>query len=218
VNERPYLEHDRFIIRQRIRLVSNRYELYRAGPNGEELELIGFVQQKIAALKEDIRAYTGPDKQSELFRIKARQVFDPRARYKVTDGEGNHIGELGKDFARSLTRSTWRIYSPDGREIAWAKERSLFRALLRRLQGLFGFIPIVGELLELIPIRYHFDFFLTADPELTGPTKPAPIGSLERLFGLRDRYLLDLSGDVERRIDRRVALALAVGMDAMQAR
>jgi uncharacterized protein YxjI len=196
---------DRFILRQRIRLVGNQYEIFLAADGDQEGALVGFVQQKIAALKEDLRAYTGPDKAEELFRIKARQAFDPAARYKVTDAAGEHIGELSKDFARSLARSTWRIYSPGGDELAWAHERSLVRALIRRFIGL---VPFIGELLELLPIRYHFDFY----------TGEKPIGALERLFGLRDRYVLDLSGDEQRLIDRRVALALAVGMDALQAR
>jgi hypothetical protein len=42
------------------------------------------------------------------------------------------------------------------------------------------------------------------------------IGGLERILGLRDRYRLDVSGDAERRIDRRVVLALAVGMDVLR--
>jgi uncharacterized protein YxjI len=199
-------QQDRFVIRQRLRLVGNQYEIHLpAGDGTEEGELVGFVQQKIAALKEDLRAYTGPDKAQELFRIKARQVFDPTARYKVTDSAGEHIGELSKDFARSLARSTWRIYSPNGQELAWAHERSLLRALIRRFIGL---VPVVGEFLELLPIRYHFDFY----------AGEKPIGRLERLFSVRDRYVLDLSGDEQRGIDRRVALALAVGMDALQAR
>jgi uncharacterized protein YxjI len=197
---------DRFIIRQRLRLVGNQYEISLPADDGtKEGELVGFVQQKIAALKEDLRAYTGPDKTQELFRIKARQVFDPTARYKITDSAGEHIGELSKDFVRSFARSTWRIYSPDGQELAWAHERSLARALLRRFIGL---VPFVGEFLELLPIRYHFDFY----------AGEKPIGWLQRMFSVRDRYMLDLSGDEQRRIDRRVALALAVGMDALQAR
>lgn len=203
----PALAHqDRFILRQRLRLVGNQYEIYLpAGGEDKEGERVGFVQQKMVALKEDLRAYTGPDKTEELFRIKARQVFDPAARYEVTDAAGNHIGELGKDFARSLARSTWRIYSPDGQELAWAHERSLARALYRRFIAL---IPLIGELLELLPVRYHFDFY-------AGEKR---IGGLERLFSFHDRYVLDLSGDEQRSIDRRVALALAVGLDALQAR
>ena len=109
------------------------------------------------------------------------------------------IGELKKEFKRSLARSTWRVYAPGGdAEVMWATERSLVRSVLRRLISLGGFIPIVGDILALIPIRYHFDF-------IAGERN---VGSFERRFGLRDRYILDLSGDAERRIDRRVAIAL----------
>ena len=144
----------------------------------------------------------------ELFRVKARQRFDPRARYRVTDARGVEIGELGKVFRRSLARSTWRIYSPEGNEIAWAAERSLFRSLLRRLIGLAGLIPLVGNLIELIPILYHFDFY-RGDEQ---------VGSLDQRLGFRDRYVLDVSGDRERAIDRRLTIGLAVAMDALQAR
>jgi uncharacterized protein YxjI len=200
---------DRFTIRQRVRLVGNRYEVRAAGPGDEEGELVAFVQQKTFALKEDLRFYADEGKTRELFRLKARQRFDPTARYKVTDAAGMEIGELAKAFRRSLARSTWRVYTPGGgEEIAWATERSLFRSLLRRLLSLGGFIPIVGDLLGLIPIRYHFDFF-------AGERK---LGHFERLFGLRDRYVLDLTADAEHVLDRRVAIALAVAMDALQAR
>jgi hypothetical protein len=37
-------------------------------------------------------------------------------------------------------------------------------------------------------------------------------------FKLRDVYTIDLSGDPERTLDRRLVLAIAVGMDALQAR
>jgi hypothetical protein len=49
--------------------------------------------------------------------------------------------------------------------------------VLRRLLSLGGFIPLVGDLLGLIPIRYHFDFFI-GDRD---------VGGLERKFGIRDR-------------------------------
>jgi uncharacterized protein YxjI len=200
---------DRFTIRQRVRLVGNRYEVRVARSGDEEGELAAFVQQKTFALKEDLRFYADEAKTSELFRVKARQAFDPRAKYKVTDADGREIGELKKEFKRSLARSTWRVYEAGGeQEVMCATERSLFRSLLRRALSLGGFIPIVGDILGLIPIRYHFDFF----------TGERTVGSFERRFGIRDRYILDLSGDAERRIDRRVAIALSVAMDALQAR
>jgi hypothetical protein len=41
---------------------------------------------------------------------------------------------------------------------------------------------------------------------------------MDRKFQLRDRYVLDLAGDTERRLDRRLAVALAVGLDTLQNR
>jgi uncharacterized protein YxjI len=199
---------DRFTIRQRVQLVGNRYEVRRALADDKEGELVAFVQQKTFALKEDLRFYADEAKQHEVFRLKARQRFDPRASYRIADANDTEIGELKKEFKRSLARSTWRVYTPGGDEVMWATERSLVRSLLRRALSLGGFIPIVGDILALIPIRYHFDF-------LAGERQ---VGSFERRFGLRDRYILDLSGDTEHRVDRRVAIALAIAMDALQAR
>ena len=114
-------------------------------------------------------------------------------------------------FGKSLLRSTWRLLDPAGNVIGWAQERSFGVALFRRL---VGFIPYVGDLADWLPIRYHFDYHLGSDESGDGPR----IGGLERLISFRDRYVLDLSGDEQRALDRRLCVALAVGMDALQAR
>lgn len=44
------------------------------------------------------------------------------------------------------------------------------------------------------------------------------IGHLNRKFQLRDRYVLDLAGDHERRLGRRLGIALAIGLDTLQNR
>jgi uncharacterized protein YxjI len=199
-------DHDRFFLSQRIRPMVNQYEVSTLGDDGKSAgEPVCFVEQKRMKLKEDLRAFVDDTKTAEVFRIKAQQVWDPRARYDVTDADGGHIGQLQKVFGKSLLRSTWRIYDAEGTDVAWARERSLFVALIRRLIGL---VPLIGEFLELLPIPYHFDYFLGEER----------IGSLERILGVRDRYRLDAAGDSERLLDRRVVLALAVGMDALQAR
>ncbi len=198
--------HDRFFLLQRIRPIVNQYEVSTLGPDAKSAgEPVCFVEQKRMKLKEDLRAFTDDSKTSEVFRIKAQQVWDPRARYDITDASGQPVGQLAKVFGKSLLRSTWRIYDTAGNEIAWARERSLFVALFRRL---VGFIPFIGGFADWLPIPYHFDYFI-------GDQR---IGGLERILGVRDRYRLDVSGDAERTVDRRVALALAVGMDALQAR
>jgi hypothetical protein len=194
---------DRFFIQQRVRPMVNQYEVSTLAEDGKSpLEQVCFVEQKRMKLKEDLRAFTDESKTTEVFRIKARQVFDPRARYDVTDPADQPLGQLQKVFGRSLLRSTWRLHDAEGNELGWARERSMFVALFRRLAG---FIPYVGD---FIPVPYHFDYFVGEER----------IGGLERILGVRDRYRLDVSGDAERKLDRRVVLALAVGMDALQAR
>jgi hypothetical protein len=198
--------HDRFFLRQRIRPMINQYEVSTLGADGKSAgEPVCFVEQKRMKLKEDLRAFTDDSKSSEVFRIKARQIWDPRARYDVTDNSGLQVGQLQKVFGRSLLRSTWRIYDSAGAEVGWAQERNLVVALVRRF---IGFVPFIGAFADWVPIPYHFDYFMGNER----------IGGLERILGLRDRYRLDVSGDAERTIDRRVVLALAVGMDALQAR
>ena len=198
--------HDRFFLSQRIRPMINQYEVSVLGPDGRSAgQPVCFVEQKRMKLKEDLRAFTDDSKATELFRIKAQQVFDPRARYDVTDAHGRPVGQLAKVFGRSLLRSTWRLYDAAGNQVAWARERNLFVALFRRF---VGFVPFVGGFADWLPIPYHFDYFVGDER----------IGGLERILGVRDRYRLDVSGDAGRVIDRRLVVALAVGMDALQAR
>jgi uncharacterized protein YxjI len=61
---------------------------------------------------------------------------------------------------------------------------------------------------EWVPIPYNFD--LLQDERV--------IGHLNRKFQLRDTYVLDLTGDHEHKVDRRLAIALAIGLDALQNR
>jgi uncharacterized protein YxjI len=67
----------------------------------------------------------------------------------------------------------------------------------------------VGDFADWLPIAYHFDF-------IRGEEK---LGEHNRkLWSFRDVYTIDMSGDPQHTIDRRLILANAVGMDALQAR
>jgi uncharacterized protein YxjI len=186
---------DRFVIDQLIRPMVN---LYRISANGQP---IAFVRQKRLAIKEDIRFFADEDEQDELFRLKARALMEFGGRYDVTTPDGERIGVLGKVFGKSLLRSTWQVLDADEQELAVAKERSVPVAILRRV---IDAVPYG----DFIPIPFHF----TIDSDTRH------IGDLNRRFGVRDTYDLDLSGDVERRIDRRLAIALGIALDALQSR
>jgi uncharacterized protein YxjI len=194
-------QHDAFVLRQRIKLVINQYEF--ALPEAET-DSFCFVEQARFKFKEDIRFFADDSKTTELLRIKARQRFDPRATYDITGADGTKIGEIKKVFGASLLRSTYEISSPT--MTVRAQEQNLLVALFRRL---VGFIPYVGDYADWLPIPYNFEFL--DDGEVIGINK--------RRFGkLRDIYDIDFSADSGRRFDRRLVLAAAVGMDALQAR
>jgi uncharacterized protein YxjI len=200
-------EHDRFILRQRFRLVINEYEFSLPQADGERPgQAFCFVRQKRFKFKEDIRFYSDESRSVELMRIKARHRFDPRASYDVTAADGSKIGAIQKVFGTSLFRSTYRLYDATGKEAAIATERNLIVALFRRF---VGFVPTIGNLVEWLPIPYHF-VFQRGGIELGNHRR--------QLWKLRDVYTIDLGGDPERSLDRRLILAIAVGMDALQAR
>jgi uncharacterized protein YxjI len=200
-------QHDVFVLRQKIKLVINQYEFFLPDADGSTPgEPICFVEQKRFKFKEDIRFYLDAAKTTELLRIKARQRFDPRATYDITDEDGTKIGEIQKVFGKSLFRSTFRINDANGEELFISTEKNLWVALFRRA---IGFIPYVENVADWLPIPYHFVF--KRDEEL--------LGENTRQFGkLRDVYTIDMSPDSGRTVDRRLALALAVGQDALQAR
>ena len=195
--------YDRFLVDQLVRPIAN---LYRVTPlaAGEAPAggPVAFVRQRKMAIKEDIRFFGDEQESEELFRIKARSVFDiGGARYDVTDAAGAAIGVLEHVFGKSLLRSTWKVTDADGGEVVTAQERSVPMAIARRV---VDFVPYG----EWVPIPYNFDLLMDG----------SVIGHMNRKFQLRDRYVLDLSGDHERRLDRRLAIALAIGLDTLQNR
>jgi uncharacterized protein YxjI len=197
-------QHDAFFIDQLIRPIANLYRISVLGPDGQSPgEPLAFVRQKKLALKEDIRFFADDSEQEELFRIRARQLLEFRGRYDVTTPTGGRIGVVEKVFGISLLRSTWRVLDAQEQVVAIAHEKSVPLAILRRALDLVPF-----ELASVIPIVFQFVILMEGQE----------VGELRRPIGLRDRYVLRLGGDSERRIDRRVAVALAIALDALQSR
>jgi uncharacterized protein YxjI len=199
--------HDRFILRQRIKLVINQYEFSLPDDDAEDPgQAFCFVEQKRFKFKEDIRFFTDDTKSTEILRIKARQRFDPRARYDVTTPDGAKIGEISKVFGKSLLRSTYLLWDANGNEVATVNERKLWVALFRRF---VGFVPYLGDFADWLPIPYHFDF--RRGEELLGTNN-------RQRWKWRDVYTIDMTPDAQKTVDRRLVLAIAVGQDALQAR
>ena len=193
--------HDAFFIDQLIRPIANLYRISTLGSDGGPGQPVAFVRQKKLSIREDIRFFADESETDELFRMKARQVFDVRGRYDVTSPEGERIGTLEKVLGISLIRSTWRVYDASEQQVALAQEKSIHVALLRRL---IDFVPYG----EFAPVVFQFTILMDG----------REVGELRRPLGVRDRYTLSLSADPERRLDRRVAVALGIALDALQSR
>ncbi len=181
--------HTRFWVAQKFTVMVNRYTVSVALPDGSVGEEVCFVEQKRMAFKEEVTFHRGG---VPYFRFKARRVMDLAATYDVTSIDGAPIGLFRKDFGKSLLRSTWHMEQPGLPEVT-GHERNMAVAILRRVQ-------------DTIPLPVHFDF--------TAPDGH-PVMSLSRKMALRDKYLLEVHDPV---VDRRLAIAMAVALDALQAR
>jgi hypothetical protein len=192
---------DRFLVRQHFTVMVNRYDIVAWPADGEPGEVLATCQQKRMTFREEATFYADPERTRRVFRFKSRKRLDVRGETDVFDADGTPVGWFRKDFGTSLWRSTWYLAQPDLGECR-GQERHPVVAVLRRVWGL---IPFLGDLPFVWP--YHFDF-TTADGR--------PVLTVERKFGsIRDAYRVTIHDPA---LDRRLAAAMAVGLDALQSR
>lgn len=182
-------------VRQKITAFVNRYVVTAPTATGEEGEQVAFVEQKRLAFREEVTFFTDQSKTTPLFKFKARQILDVGATYDVTASDGTPIGTFRKDFKKSLLRSTWHLEQGD--LAAVGSERSQLIAILRRVWDLFEDLPFF--------FKYHFDF-VNGDK---------PVMSVDKTALIRDVYRVEIS---ETTLDRRLAIAMTVALDALQSR
>jgi uncharacterized protein YxjI len=180
-----------FYVRQRFAMMTNRYEIYAANPDGSFGQLMGLAEQKRMAIKEQVTFYSDETKARPVFAFKARRVMDLNAGYDITDEQGQQIGFFRKDFGASLLRSTFHLEGPGF--AGTGQERSMLVAIVRRFSDI-PFLPI------------HFDFLSTEGRPLLG---------VERQGSVRDKYTVHVP---DPRVDFRVAASVAVALDALMQR
>jgi uncharacterized protein YxjI len=195
---------DRFLVQQVFKPIANEYRISVPTPGAtEEGRPILFVKQKKMSIREDIRFRPSAEADAHLFMIKSKTMFEFRGRHEVLDAAGNVIGTLEKVFGASLLRSHWRVRDPEGAELFEAHEASWIIALVRRFADLG---PDWFSLLTWLP----FNFVLNRGGE--------QVATYKRVLGsVRDRYVLEV-GDALRDVDRRLVVAFAVALDALQDR
>jgi hypothetical protein len=164
----------------------------------------GFVSFLVVAIalsqKRHITFFRDDTKQERLLEIRQDAKFQPiTATYTVLGPNGELLANLHKNYLYNMFRKRWYCYGPDGSIICMAMEDSLILSLLRRFIG-----PLFGVL------RTNFIIVQGREENV--------LGQFNRNFSILDRYVLDMSRDYTRSIDRRIALAIGVMLDTGERR
>jgi uncharacterized protein YxjI len=159
-----------------------------------------FVVITRATPKRHVHIYASASKSEPVVNVLQDHKFAVvNATYTITDPLDNQIGRLHKNYLYNVIRKRWYVYGPDDAELAIVKEDSIILSLSRRFLG-----PLFGLL------RTNFVIIASETGEV--------IGEFNRKFTLLDRYVLDLTRDSRRLLDRRLAVALSVMLDAGERR
>lgn len=198
-----------FIVEQKITAFVNQYSIFRCTPDGSKGELCAYAQQKRFNIKEKVLFYTDETKQQQLFSFRAEKALDIHGRYFVEDTEGTLLGTFKKDFTKSLLSSTWYVLDSADAHIFTATESNTALAAIRRY---VGYIPFIGDFADIIAafFKYHFVFSEVSSGSVVGMYRKTTL--------FRDHYRLDFANEAYDKLDSRVFMSIAVGLDALQSR
>jgi hypothetical protein len=153
--------------------------------------LLCFCKRRALKIREDIRVYADESMTRELLLIRARGVFDFGATYDVADARsGQTVGALRRKGLKSILRDEWHVLGPGDRQIGTILEDSSMLAVLRRLHDVVSLLS---------PQSY------------TVSLEGRDVGYIRQNrnpFTLH--YVMDLSGDQQMALDRRLAVAAAI--------
>jgi len=187
--------HDSYLIRQKFwKFLGAAFHIY--DPQGN---LAFYSKQKAFKLREDIRLYSDESMQTEILTIQARNIIDFSASYDVMDPiTGEKVGALRRKGLRSLMRDQWHVLDPNDEPICIIEEDSLFKALVRRM---VDFASI------FMPQRY------------TGKVGERVVCQFRQNFNpFIKKISLDFSADHDDLLDRRLGVAAAVLLCAIEGR
>ena len=189
--------HQQYMVRQKFfRLFGGAFYVY----DGEE-QLALYSNQKRFRLKEDIRLYSDESLSTELLRISTESIFDIAGAYDVYDSvSGERAGTLKRGgLSSTFVRDQWEVHDGNGEPVGRIQEDSTALGLIRRW--------VMDDLAFLLPQKYHWE--IDGQNVATYRQRMNPI-----IFKLD----VDFSQDVEQKLDRRLGLAAAVLLTAIEGR
>lgn len=147
-------------------------------------------KKKKLRLKEDFR-FTDADTGEERFRVKADSVLDVAAAYDIVDSRtGERVGSV-KRSAISFLKHEYELLGPDGETVAYVREDSVLRALIRR------------NVTTFLPFTYNVE----------GPSGES-LGTIHESFSFRDKYQITVADASA--VDPRLVVVGAVVVDAIE--
>ena len=150
--------------------------------------------------KRHVTFYRDESRTQKMFDVlQDKKVQFPMRTYTVRDASGRPLASFKKNYLYNIFRKRWEMRAPNGSVMCVAKEDSIILSLLRRVIG-----PLWGLL--------RTNFIITRGESDT------VIGEFKRKFTILDRYVLDLTADRRRDLDRRLGLALGVMLDTGERR
>lgn len=184
--------HSTYVVRRKIlKLFGGAFHIFDA--NGD---VAMFANMKAFKLKEDIRLYTGEDMTEEVLCIHARKIIDFSSAYDVIDPRsGEKVGALKRRGWKSMLRDEWTIMDADDRDIGRIREDSALMAFVRRF------------LSNLVPQKFHGEI---------GDTLVCTFKQNFNPFVLKLK--VDFTFDPDGLLDRRLGLAAAVLLSAIEGR
>ena len=190
----PRFQHQVYLIRRKFfQVFGAAFHVY--GPNDE---LVFYSKQKAFRLKEDIRLYSDESASEEVLTIQARSWLDFAAAYDVVDAQtGEKVGGLKRRGFKSMVRDEWIFMDADDNDIGLIQEESQALALVRR------FVPYG----DFIPQKY------------AGTVQGQPVCEFRQHFNpVIQKITLDFSVDSANLLDRRLGLAAAILLSAIEER
>lgn len=191
LNANPFGYSNYILRKQFLKVFGGSFRIYN--PEGS---LALFASMKAFKLKEDISIYPDESKTSELLRIKARNVIDFSASYDVFDSTTDEkIGALRRRGFKSMLKDEWIILDSVDNELGCIREDSMLLALVRRF------------LTNLVPQSFK------------GEVRGTPVFTFKQHFNpFIEKINLDFSCDAGCLLDRRLGLAAAVLLCAIEGR
>lgn len=187
----PAFQHNQYQLKRQVFAFAGTFRFY--DPSGQ---LVLFSQQKMFKLREDIRVYADENKTQEVLMIKARQIMDFSAAFDVVDSStGQKVGALRRKGLASLLRDEWEILDVSDNVIGNLFEDSMGLALIRRF--LSGLVP------------QNYDMTIGTER----------VADLKQAFNpFAYQLTVDFSMDLSQRLDRRIGVAAAILLAAVEGR